>query len=143
MTFQTIIILILIGLSAGIMSGFVGIGGGVVMVPAMVYILGLSQHEAQGTSLLLMLPPIGILAVMNYYKAGQVNIGYGVIIALAFVVGGYYGSKIALKLSPAMVKLIFGVLMLYVSFRLVYSGYKGTFSEKKEVVTETTLEEEP
>ena len=66
MTTQTIIILILIGLAAGIMSGFVGIGGGVIMVPAFVYILGMSQHTAQGTSLLLMLPPIGILAVMNY-----------------------------------------------------------------------------
>ena len=82
MTIQTILLLVLIGVFAGMMSGFIGIGGGVVMVPALVYIMGLTQHEAQGTSLILMLPPIGILAVMNYYKAGELNIGYGVIIAL-------------------------------------------------------------
>ncbi len=131
MTIQTIIILILIGLFAGMMSGFVGIGGGVVMVPAMVYILGMDQHMAQGTSLILMLPPIGILAVMNYYKAGSVNISYGAIIAVAFVIGGYYGSKIALKLSPSVVKLIFGVLMLYVAGKMIYSGFKSTIDDKR------------
>jgi len=119
MTIQTILLLILIGVIAGMMSGFVGIGGGVIMVPALVYIMGLTQHEAQGTSLILMLPPIGILAVMNYYKAGELNIGYGIIIALGFVVGGYFGSKLALKLSPSTVKLIFGVLMVYVSFKMI------------------------
>ena len=130
MTFQTILLLVLIGLFAGMMSGFVGIGGGVVMVPALVYIMGLSQHEAQGTSLILMLPPIVILAGMNYYKAGQLNIWYGVVIAMAFVIGGYYGSKIALKLSPSIVKLIFGALMLYVSFKMIYSGLKTVKSDK-------------
>ncbi len=131
MTLQTVFILILIGIFAGMLSGFVGIGGGVVMVPALVYILGLSQHTAQGTSLILMLPPIGILAVMNYYKAGHVNISYGVIIALAFVIGGYFGSKIALKISPSKVKLIFGLLMLYVSIKMIYSGIKSNTDEKR------------
>ena len=131
MTTTTVFILVLIGLFAGAMSGFVGIGGGVVMVPALVYILGLSQHEAQGTSLILMLPPIGILAVMNYYKAGELNISYGIVIAIAFVIGGYFGSKLALKMSPSVVKLIFGVLMLYVSFKMIYSGYKSYGDEKK------------
>jgi len=131
MTLQTIFLLVLIGLFAGMMSGFIGIGGGVVMVPALVYILGLSQHEAQGTSLILMLPPIGILAVMNYYKAGQINIWFGVVIALAFVIGGYFGSKIALKMSPGKVKLIFGVLMLYISFKMIYSGIKTEKNDKK------------
>ena len=122
MTIQTIILLVLIGLFAGAMSGFIGIGGGVVMVPALVYIMGLSQHEAQGTSLILMLPPIGILAVMNYYKAGQINISYGIVIAIAFVIGGYFGSKLALRMSPSKVKLIFGVLMLYIAGKMIYSG---------------------
>ena len=97
------------------------------MVPALIYIMGMTQHAAQGTSLLLMLPPIGILAVMNYWRAGEMNWKYGVIIAIAFVVGGYFGSKLALKLSPAIVKLVFGVLMLYISVRMIYSGYKGEF----------------
>lgn len=127
MTIQTIIILVLIGLFAGIASGFIGVGGGIVIVPALMYLLGLTQHEAQGTSLLLMLPPIGILAVMNYYKADAVNISYGVVIACTFVVGAYLGSKLSLRLSPATVKLIFGAVMLYVAVRMVYSGYKGTF----------------
>lgn len=130
MTIQTILILILIGVFAGMMSGFIGIGGGVIMVPALVYIMGLTQHEAQGTSLILMLPPIGILAVMNYYKAGELNIGYGIIIAIGFVLGGYFGSKLALKMSPAKVKLIFGVLMLYISFKMIYSGIKDNKNEK-------------
>lgn len=131
MTFSTITTLVLIGLIAGAMSGFIGIGGGVIMVPALIYIMGLSQHEAQGTSLILMLPPIGILAVMNYYKAGQLNITYGIVIAIAFVFGGYFGSKLALKLSPAIVKLCFGVLMLYISGKMIFSGIKDVRKEKQ------------
>jgi len=123
MTPGLILTLILIGLAAGWLSGFVGIGGGVIIVPALVYILGLTQHQAQGTSLLLMLPPIGILAVVNYYKAGQINWMYGIIIAAAFIAGGYFGSKISLKLSPGLVKLCFGVIMAYVAIMMIWSGY--------------------
>lgn len=140
MTIQTILILLAIGLIAGAMSGFVGIGGGVIMVPALIYILGMSQHEAQGTSLFLMLPPIGILAVMNYWKADSLNWKYGLIIALAFVVGGYFGSKLALKLSPALVKVIFGILMLYISVKMIYSGYKGGGFSKNETTHTTTVD---
>ena len=125
MSFQTILILTLIGIFAGIMSGFIGVGGGVIIVPALVYFLGVSQHTAQGTSLLLMLPPIGILAVMNYYKVGHINWNYGLVIAITFVIGAYFGSKIALRLSANMVKFIFGIFMLYVSVKMIYSGYKG------------------
>ena len=138
MTIQTVFMLILIGLAAGTLSGFVGVGGGVIMVPAMMYVLGMSQHMAQGTSLFLMLFPIGILAVMNYYKAGEINWTYGIIIACAFVFGGYFGSKLALKISPHLVKLIFGFLMLYVAGRMIYKGYRGHFSENQ---TSITLEE--
>ncbi len=122
MSFGTLIILILIGLFGGIMSGFIGIGGGVIIVPALIYVIGFPQHMAQVTSLFLMLPPIGILAFMNYYKAGQVNLAYGAIIAVAFILGGYFGSKLSLKLSPAIVKSIFGLVMAYVAFRMIYSG---------------------
>lgn len=139
MTPITLVLLILIGLFAGAMSGFVGIGGGVIIVPALVYIIGLSQHEAQGTSLILMLPPIGILAVMNYYKAGQINsttIWYGVIIAIAFILGGYFGSRISLKLNANVVKLVFGVLMLYISFRMIYGGLTNMRNEKESAKSE-------
>lgn len=126
MNIQDIILLILIGLVAGMLSGFIGIGGGVIMVPALVYVMGLSQHMAQGTSLILMLPPIGILAVMNYYKAGQVNLTYGIIIAIAFVLGGYFGSKFALKLPESKIKFVFGLIMLYIAGKMIFSSFKST-----------------
>ena len=129
MTPQLILILILIGLLAGIISGFVGVGGGIVIVPALVYFLNLTQHEAQGTSLLLMLPPIGILAVMNYSKAGQINWTYGAIIACTFIFGAYFGSKLSLKFSPGLVKFIFGIIMAYVSVRMIISGYQSISNE--------------
>jgi uncharacterized protein len=125
MSFQTILLLALIGIFAGMMSGFIGVGGGVIIVPALVYFLGISQHMAQGTSLLIMIPPIGILAVMNYYKAGQLHWGYAAVIAVTFILGAYFGSKLSLKLNANLVKFIFGIFMLYVSVRMIYVGYKG------------------
>ena len=118
---DTILILIAIGLTAGILSGFVGIGGGLLIVPALVFFLGMSQFEAQGTSLAMMLPPIGILAVMNYAKTGNINWKYALILAIVFIVGGYIGSKLTLSLSPHIVKKIFGVLMLIAAFKLIFS----------------------
>lgn len=126
---QTVFILIVIGVLAGILSGFVGVGGGVIIVPALVYALGMSQHAAQGTSLFILLLPVGILAVHNYWKAGNVNWKFGLIVAITFVLGGYIGSKLALRLSPGIVKLIFGVVMAYVSFRMILSGYNTLSNE--------------
>lgn len=127
MDFSHILILVGIGLAAGILSGFVGIGGGVVIVPALIYFLGLTQFQAQGTSLAIMLPPVGIMAFYNYYKVGHVNISYAIIIAITFIVGGYLGSKLALRLNPNVVRFIFGILMLYVAFRLVYTSSTKLF----------------
>ncbi|MCB0789462.1 MAG: sulfite exporter TauE/SafE family protein, partial [Flavobacteriales bacterium] len=90
MSLTTLLLLVIIGLLAGVLSGFVGVGGGLIIVPALVYIMGLSQHEAQGTSLGVLLLPVGILAVMNYYRSGQLDIRYALIIAAAFVAGGYF-----------------------------------------------------
>lgn len=121
MTLTTLLILAAIGLLAGILSGMIGVGGGIIVVPALVYLLGLTQHSAQGTSLALMLPPIGILAAMNYYKAGALNVKYAVIIAIAFVIGGYLGSKLSLTyISEEMMKKIFGIIMLGVSIKMVF-----------------------
>ena len=122
MDFTTILILVVIGIFAGVLSGFVGVGGGIVIVPALVYFLGLSQFEAQGTSVFLMLPPIGILAVMNYHKVGAVNWKYGLVIAITFVAGGYLGSRMSLKLDQVLVKLIFGLIMLFVAIKMIISG---------------------
>lgn len=125
MTVSEISILVCIGLAAGILSGFVGVGGGIVIVPALVYALGFSQHQAQGTSLFVLAMPVVILAVMNYAKTGNVNWKFGLVIAATFIIGGYVGSKLSLKMPDAWVKIIFGIIMAYVSFKLLYSGYSN------------------
>lgn len=130
MTIETILLLTLVGVAAGVLSGFVGVGGGIIIVPALVYLLNLGQHEAQGTSLFILLLPIGFLAVFNYWKAGHINWGFGTVIAITFVIGSYFGSKWAIKLSPQVVKLIFGVIMVLISFKLLFSGITGVMNEK-------------
>jgi len=114
LSFSTILILML--------SGFVGVGGGMIIVPGLIYLLGKGQLEAQGTSLAVIMLPVGILGVMNYYKAGNVNINYALVIAIAFVVGSYFGSKYALKVPEHKIKVIFGVFLLYVAIRMLHSG---------------------
>ncbi len=126
---STLLILLLIGVMAGILSGFIGVGGGIIIVPALVYFLGFPQHMAQGTSLALMLPPIGVLAVYNYHKAGEINFTYAAVIAAAFLIGGYLGSKLSLRLSPSTVKFFFGLLMLYASIRMIWGSYKSFIDE--------------
>ena len=121
MDITTCIILIVIGLLAGILSGLVGVGGGIVMIPLLIIFLGFTQHEAQGTALFAMLPPIGILAPMNYYKAGFVKWEYAVVIALTFVIGGYFGSKLAISLPDQTVRKVFGVIMLIGAIKLIFS----------------------
>ena len=121
MSISTFLVLIFIGLLAGLLSGLVGVGGGILMIPLLIVFLGLTQHEAQGTALFAMLPPIGVLAAMNYYKEGFVKWEYAAVIALAFVVGGYFGSKISLSLSPETVRRVFGVVMLIGAIKLIFS----------------------
>jgi uncharacterized membrane protein YfcA len=130
MTLQLILILVLIGLFAGTLSGFIGIGGGVIIVPALIYILGLTQHQATGTSLFILAMPVVILGVINYAKTQNVNWTYGLIIASTFVIGGYFGSKLSLKTNPAIVKLVFGIIMIYVAIMMMRSGIIGLKSNK-------------
>lgn len=113
------VIIILIGLAAGIIGGMVGVGGGIIIVPALVYFLALSQHQAQGTSLTLMLFPVGILGVINYYKKGYVDFRFAGLLAIGFVVGSYLGSKFSLSLPQVTVKKIFAVLMLLVALKML------------------------
>jgi len=121
MTTSALLIIIVIGMIAGIMAGMLGIGGAIIMVPALVFFLGLSQHAAQGTSLAVMLPPIGIIAAYNYYKAGQVNIKFALILAAAFLIGSYFGSKLELNLPQPLLKKIFGLLLLLVAAKMLFS----------------------
>lgn len=124
MSTSTLIILLSIGFIGGMLSGVVGIGGGIVIVPALVFLLGLSQHEAQGTSLFVLSMPVVSLALWNYWKNSYVNWTYGLVIAAIFLIGGFVGSKLALKLSPGMLRLLFGMIMAYVAIQLVTSGIK-------------------
>ena len=119
MTVQIILLLILIGLSAGILSGLVGVGGGIIVVPALVFFLSFSQQQAQGTSLGLLLLPVGILAVLNYYKQGHIDFRVIGIMAVAFVIGGWLGSKWALSLPEVTVKRIFAIVLLYSAIKLM------------------------
>lgn len=115
----TFITLLLIGLLAGIFSGFIGIGGGLIIVPALVFFMSMSQHQAQGTSLAMMLPPIGILAVYNYYKMGYVDLKISFILAIAFILGGFLGSKIAIAMPADTVKKVFGVFIILVGIKMI------------------------
>lgn len=124
MDIQTILIVVLIGLAAGMLSGLVGVGGGLIVVPALVFFLGFTQHSAQGTSLGLLLLPAGILAVMQYYRHGDIDIKAVGILAVGFVIGGYFGSKLALSLPQVTVKKIFAVFMILVAVKMLFFDKK-------------------
>lgn len=111
-------ILLLVGLIAGIMSGLLGIGGGIIIIPALVSLLSFSQQKAQGTSLALLLPPIGVLAVMNYYKANAVDLRAAAFMVVTFLIGSYFSSKIAINLPEIVVKRIFGTFLLFYAIKL-------------------------
>jgi len=121
MSISMIMILIVIGIITGIMAGMLGIGGAIIMIPALIFLLGISQQTAQGTSLAVMLPPVGIIAAFNYYKAGHVNIRFAIILAVFFLVGSYFGSKLALTLPQDVLKKIFGILLLLVAAKMLLS----------------------
>ncbi len=127
--FQTIVYLILIGVLAGIISGFIGIGGGIIIVPGLIYLAGLTQLQAQGTSLALMLPPIGILAFMHYYKQGNVDLKVAGIVAVTFVIGGFFGAKLAHKIDQNLIKIVFGILMFLIAIKMIFSGVKLYFGK--------------
>lgn len=129
----TIVALILVGVAAGTLSGLVGVGGGIIIVPALIFFLGFSQFEAQGTSLGLLLLPAGILAVINYYKQGYIDLKVVGIMCAAFVLGGWMGSKLALSISQEMVKKIFAIVLFYTAFKMlgwdaaIFKWLKGLF----------------
>jgi len=114
------LLLLLVGLAAGILSGLLGIGGGIFVIPALVFILGFSQQTAQGTTLAMMVPPIGLLAAWAYYKAGFVDIKVAALMCAGFFVGGLLGAKFATTLSDVLLTRIFGVALLLVSVKMIF-----------------------
>ena len=110
-----LILYIVIGIFAGTISGLIGIGGGVIIVPCLIYIFGFSQHAAQGTTLAMLIPPIGLLAAWAYYKHGHVNLPAAGLICLGFVLGGYFGAKLAIGFSEVALRKIFGICLLVIA----------------------------
>jgi len=117
-----VISLIGIGLLAGFFSGVLGIGGSVIMIPMLIFLLGFSQHEAQGTSLAVLAVPVTLFAAYTYYDAGHVHWKFALIIALTFVIGGYLGSKLAITINQAVLKKIFGVVLILVALKIIFGS---------------------
>lgn len=116
---QTLILLIVTGFLAGVISGGMGVGGGIIIVPALVFLFGFTQHEAQGTSLAVLLFPVVFLGVMNYYRKGYVNVRFALILIVAFVVGSYVGSLISVNLPDKIVKKAFGALIIIGGIKMI------------------------
>lgn len=111
---------ILIGLIAGTYGGFLGLGGGTILVPVLIFMFGLTQHQAQGTALAIMIPPIGLLAALRYYYSGNVNIPIAIFMCIGFFIGGYCGASIAHLMPDLLLKRIFGCVLLLISLRMIF-----------------------
>jgi len=120
MDIQMMLLIILVGIAAGVLGGLVGVGGGIIIVPALVYLLGFSQKTAQGTSLGLIMLPVGILGVLQYYKQGHVDMKVVALLAIGFLIGSYFGSKVALRLPQDTVKKIFAILMIIIAVKMLF-----------------------
>ncbi len=116
-----ILICLAIGSLAGILSGLFGVGGGIIMIPAMVYLLGFNQHLAQGTSLAVMLLPVSIFAAIQYYKTGNIDIKAAFWIMLALALTSFFGAKLGLSLNNMLLQKLFGIIMLIMSLKLIFA----------------------
>ncbi|MDO8662183.1 MAG: TSUP family transporter [Candidatus Omnitrophota bacterium] len=115
------ILYLILGLMAGTLSGLFGIGGGIILIPALVFLAGLSQHEAQGTTLAIMLLPIGLLAVVKYYQSGQINFYIAAFICIGFLIGGLIGANMAVALPNLILKKAFGIFLAIVALYTIFS----------------------
>lgn len=121
MSLPILIGLIILGLVAGFLSGLIGIGGAVIIIPSLVFIFGFEQHMAQGTTIALMILPIGIFALINYFQRGMVDIKTAMLISLGFVIGGYLGSLLAVEISTLILKRILALVLILISLKLFFS----------------------
>ena len=138
MSLHVIVVLLLIGLAAGILGGLVGVGGGIIIVPSLIYFLSFSQKEAQGTSLGILLLPVGILGVLQFYKAGYVDMRTVWLVSFGFLVGSYFGSKIALSFSQETVRKIFAILMILIALKMLFLDKKPEDNEVRDATTANT-----
>jgi uncharacterized protein len=119
--YTMLIACILLGLIAGTLSGLIGIGGGVIIVPALIFIFGLSQQQAQGTTLALLIPPVGILAAWSYFKHGYVDLRIAALICVGFIIGGFIGGKFATQLPAKALSRVFGVFLIGIALKMILS----------------------
>jgi len=117
------VLYIILGIVAGLLSGMLGIGGGIVLIPALVFIFGLTQLQAQGTTLALMIPPIGLLAALRYYQAGNVKLDIAGFICLGFFVGGLIGANLVQNLPEPLLRKIFAAFLFFISLRMFFAKY--------------------
>jgi len=117
---SNIILIIIIGLVAGVLSGLFGIGGGIVIIPALVYLCGFEQLKAQGTSLAILLPPVGVLAFMQYYKKGNVDVTAAIIMCGTMLIASMFGAKLANLLPVAVMKKAFAIFLMAVSIKMLF-----------------------
>ncbi len=115
------VLYVILGIVAGVFGGMFGIGGGTILIPALVYLFGLTQHQAQGTTLAIMVPPIGLLAALRYYYSGNVKLGMAGFICLGFFVGGLIGANFVQNLSDPLLKRLFGVFLLFVAIEMIFT----------------------
>ncbi|OPZ46877.1 MAG: Sulfite exporter TauE/SafE [Actinobacteria bacterium ADurb.BinA094] len=114
--------LLLVGLATGILAGMFGIGGGLVIVPALLFILKLKELEAIGTSLAALIPPVGLLGALEYYRNGHVNLKYAALIAIGLFAGAWFGAKIMMPLPPQLIRRIYGVFLAVIAARMLITG---------------------
>lgn len=119
LTTKQILILLMTGLLAGLIAGAMGVGGAIIIIPFLIFFLGMTQHEAQGTSLMVLVFPVGIFAVMEYAKKGYVNYKFAIVLILAFVVGSYIGSKFAVNVPAKTLQKIFAVMLLIIGTKML------------------------
>jgi uncharacterized membrane protein YfcA len=120
MEIHNFILLCLTGILAGVIAGGMGVGGGILIVPVLVFLFGMTQHEAQGTSLAVLLPPVSILALISYHKKGFVNYKFAAILIVTFIIGSYLGGLFAVNLPEKELKRIFGVLLLLAGIKMIF-----------------------
>ncbi|MFY7963740.1 MAG: sulfite exporter TauE/SafE family protein [Chitinophagaceae bacterium] len=135
LSISIILIMLLIGMASGALSGLVGVGGGIIIVPCLVFFLAFPQKMAQGTSLGILLLPAGILGVWQYYKQGQVDFRVVAIVAIGFIIGNFFGSKLALSLNDKMLKKIFAITLIVIAVKILFFDNK---EQKKEQSLKTT-----
>ncbi|MFH1208506.1 MAG: sulfite exporter TauE/SafE family protein [Candidatus Omnitrophota bacterium] len=112
---------ILLGMAAGVFGGMFGVGGAVILVPALTFFFGLTQHQAQGTTLAIMVPPIGLLAAWRYYQSGNVKLGIAVLICAGFFIGGYLGASLAQKVPELLMKRMFGGFLMLIALKMIFT----------------------